>query len=208
MFEDLNIALILIAGLVVMASPGPATLAIAGTSMSSGRLYGLATALGIITGSITWSIIAALGLGAVMMSNVWMFDVLRYLGAGYLLFLALKSARSALTVSKSNVLAQPETSFIKAYSKGLLLHLTNPKAILFYGSLYAIGIPAGVKIGGIALVIFALGFLATIIFAGYALLFSNPLLIKGYLKLQRWFEGVFAISFGMAAVKILTTKIG
>jgi len=147
-----------------------------------------------------------------MMSNVWMFDVLRYFGAGYLLFLALKSARSALTASKSHAhahaLAQPETSFIKAYSKGLLLHLTNPKAILFYGSLYAIGIPEGVKAGGIALVIFALGFLATIVFAGYALLFSSPVLVKGYLKLQRWFEGIFAITFGMVAVKILTTKIG
>ena len=133
MFEDLNITLILTAGFVVMASPGPATLAIAGTSMSSGRLYGLATAFGIITGSIIWSIIAALGLGAVMMSNVWMFDVLRYFGAGYLLFLALKSARSALTASKSHAhaLAQPETSFIKAYSKGLLLHLTNQKLFCF-----------------------------------------------------------------------------
>src|SRR3546814_9652416 len=97
MIADVNITLVLLAALVATASPGPATLAIAGTSMASGRRYGLALAAGVTTGSLTWSIAAAAGLSAVMLANAWAFEVLRYAGACYLLFPAFKSARSALT---------------------------------------------------------------------------------------------------------------
>lgn len=203
---DVDIALIIFAGVMVMASPGPATLAIAGTSMSSGRQYGLSAAFGITTGSIIWSIVAALGLGALMASNVWAFELLKYLGAAYLLFLAFKSGRSAFETEYSQVRSFEETSLFSAYIKGLALHLTNPKAILFFGSLYSIGIPHGAPMKTIGLVILTLGVLAAIIFLGYALLFSNPLIVKGYLKLKRWFEAIFAAAFGVMSLKILTTE--
>src|SRR3546814_17381062 len=65
--------------------------------MASGRRYGLALAAGVMTGSLTWSIAAAAGLSAIMLANAWAFEALRYAGAAYLLFLAFKSARAALT---------------------------------------------------------------------------------------------------------------
>src|SRR3546814_8375262 len=55
MIADVNLTLILLAALIATASPGPATLAIAGTSMASGRRYGLALAASVMTGSLTWS---------------------------------------------------------------------------------------------------------------------------------------------------------
>ena len=100
MVENINIFLILVAGFIAMASPGPATLAIAGTSVSNGRPYGLALAAGVTSGSILWSAAAALGLGALMAANAWAFEILRYCGAAYLLFLAIKSAKSALRPRK------------------------------------------------------------------------------------------------------------
>ena len=69
MLLDINLPLILVAAFVAGASPGPATLAIAGTSMASGRTSGLALASGITAGSLIWSISAALGLGAIMLAN-------------------------------------------------------------------------------------------------------------------------------------------
>jgi len=130
MLLDINLPLILLAALVASASPGPATLAIAGTSMGSGRASGLSLASGITTGSLMWSVSAALGLGAVMLANAWMFEVVRYFGAAYLMFLAYKSARSAL--SRKDIATKPMTgSKSRLFTKGLLLHVTNPKAILF-----------------------------------------------------------------------------
>lgn len=206
MIEDINLVLILIAALVAGASPGPATLAIAGTSMSRGRKPGLLVASGIITGSFVWSISAALGLGALMLANAWIFEVVRYFGAVYLLFLAYKSGRSALSSKKLATRAisgNARTLFLK----GLFLHLTNPKAILFFGSLYSIGVPANASFGQYAIVIGAVGFQSFIVFHGYALLFSTQSMTGVYMKLRRWFEGAFAIGFGVASVKILTTRL-
>ncbi|GAB4359256.1 MAG: LysE family translocator [Kiloniellaceae bacterium] len=214
MIADVNLPLILLAALIATASPGPATLAIAGTSMAAGRRSGLAIASGITTGSLTWSVAAAAGLSVVMLTNAWMFEAMRYLGAGYLLFLAVKSARAALKPNdaplKPNGMAVQRItphSAGSAYRRGLLLHLTNPKAILFFGSLYAVGVPADASPTTLALVIAAVGMQSAVVFHGYALLFSSPPMAAGYARLRRWFEAVFAVAFAAAGFKILTARL-
>ena len=203
---DVNLTLILIAAFVASSSPGPATLALAGTSMASGRASGFALASGITTGSLIWSVAAALGLGAVMLANAWVFELIRYFGAAYLLYLAYKAARSAFL--DKELATKPFTGSKRTlFAKGLALHLTNPKAILFFGSLYSIGIPPGTELTQLFLVIVAVGLQSFIVFYGYALLFSSRAMTKIYLKLRRWFEGAFAIGFGTASVKILTAKV-
>ena len=205
MLSDINLPLILIAALVAGASPGPATLAIAGTSMASGRASGLALAFGICVGSWVWAVSAAFGLGAIMLANAWMFEVIRYFGAAYLMYLAFKAARSAL--SSREIKVRPMTGRRSTlFTKGLLLQLTNPKAILFIGSLYSLGVPAGSPVMGLAIVILAVGLLGFVIFHGYAILFSSKAMTRLYLRLRRWFEGAFAIGFGAASFKILTAR--
>lgn len=207
MFTEISLPVILLAALVTSSSPGPATLAIAGTSMTSGRKSGLALAAGVLAGSVTWSILAALGLGAIMRANAWLFEVLRYIGAGYLLYLAYRSARSAFGRRVMTLSALDVISPRVAFTKGVALHLTNPKPILFFGSLFAIGVPPGSPPETLALVVGAIALLNVVVFHGYALLFSSVPMVKGYMKLKRWFETVFALMFGAAAIKILTAKI-
>lgn len=207
MTDSLHLPLILAAALLASASPGPATLAIAGTSMKSGRRYGLAVAAGILTGSLIWSTAAACGLGAVMLANAWMFEALRWFGAGYLIFLALKSAGSAWRPGATELHGIVQRAPRRAYLSGLGLHLTNPKAILFFGALYAVGVPADATPADIATVIVAIGLQSSIIFHGYALLFSSQPVARGYIRLRRWFDGAFALGFGYAGVKILTARL-
>lgn len=197
----------MVAALIAVASPGPAVLAIAGTSMNAGRRAGLNFASGVTTGSLTWSIGAAAGLSAVMLANAWLIEAIRYFGAGYLLFLAVKSARSALTPGA--VLAQGLTAAPprRAFMRGLGLHLTNPKAILFFGSLYSFGVPADATLADLALIVVAVGVQSALVLHGYALLFSNPMVVAGYLKLRRWFDGLFAVAFGYAGYKILSARL-
>lgn len=203
---ELNLPLILLAAFVASVSPGPATLALAGTSMASGRKSGLALASGITTGSLMWSIAAALGLGAVMLANAWVFELIRYFGAAYLMFLAYKAARSAL--SQKNLATKSFTGGKRSlYAKGLALHLMNPKAILFFGSLFSLGIPPGTGVEQLAIVIAAVALQSFLVFHGYVLLFSSQAMTGVYLKLRRWFEGAFAIGFGAASFKILTAKV-
>ncbi len=203
---EVNLPIILLAALIASISPGPATLALAGTSMASGRTSGLALASGITTGSLMWSVAAALGLGAIMLANAWVFELIRYFGAAYLMFLAYKAARSALS-DKDLATKSFKGGKHSLYAKGLALHLTNPKAILFFGSLFSLGVPQGTAVTELILVIAAVGFQSFLVFHGYALLFSSQAMTKIYLRLRRWFEGVFAIGFGAASFKILTAKV-
>jgi len=204
---DLNLLLILGAALVGAASPGPSTLAIAGTAMQQGRGPGLALASGVITGSFFWSAAAAFGLGAVMLANAWAFELIRYLGAGYLMYLAIRSARSALRPGTPAPLSLKSPTLSAAYGKGLALHLTNPKAVLFFGSLYSIGLPPGTAPSDLIIVILAVGIQSFLIFHGYALLFSNPTLTQGYLRLRRPFEALLAAAFATAGWHILTARL-
>ncbi|MEL6465613.1 MAG: LysE family transporter [Pseudomonadota bacterium] len=204
---DINLPLILLAALLAGASPGPATLTIAGTSMASGRRAGLAVAAGVTTGSFMWSVSAAFGLGAIMLANAWLFEIVRYAGATYLGWLAMKSARSAWMGAALRVPPITPRSVQGHYAKGLALHLTNPKAILFFGALYSVGVPPGTSVTALVTVILAVGALSFTVFHGYALIFSSAPMTRAYARAKRGFEAAFAVFFGAAALRILTAKL-
>ncbi len=196
--------LIVVAWMVAGGSPGPATLAISGTSMEQGRKPGLTIAFGILCGSASWGIAAALGMSALMMANAWMFEAIRYVGAAYLLFLAVKSLRNVMRPPKPQT---AKTHRGKLFLKGMLLHITNPKAILAWGAIYAIALPEGAAAALVwSLFVVLIGASATV-FLGYAVMFSSHRVSNGYIRLRRWFDLVFAALFGAASLKILTARL-
>jgi threonine/homoserine/homoserine lactone efflux protein len=207
MLEHVNLWLILGVAMMTSGTPGPANIAVAGTSMKAGRRMGLALASGVTTISLMWSITAASGLSALMLANAWIVEVIRYVGAGYLLFLGLKSAKSALTPHPTLLTGVAASSPWRAYVKGLAIHLTNPKAILFFGSIYSLGVPPTATFGEIATVVVVVGLQSALFFHGYAILFSSAPIARGYVKARRWFEAVFAAAFILLGLKILSAKL-
>lgn len=197
-------ALVLAAWAVAAGSPGPATLAISGTAMAQGRRAGLAIAAGVGIGSASWGIAAALGMSAVMLAHAWIVQVIKVIGAGYLLYLAIRSLWRAM---HPEPLTQVRHAHGRLFRRGMLLHLTNPKAILAWGGFYALAVPTG---AGAAAVwqLFGMFFgVSVTIFLVYALLFSMGPVSKGYVRLRRWFDATFAALFGMAGLKLLTARL-
>ena len=196
-----------VAWIIAGGSPGPATMGIAGTSMNEGRRLGLVFALGILAGSAFWGIAAALGMSALMLTNAWIFEVLRYVGAAYLMYLALKSLRSAMSDTPTLLRQGHKGAPSKVFLKGALIHLTNPKAILSWGAIYSIVVPIGAGTGAV-FETFALLYAGSIlVFLGYALMFSTGRVVRAYAAARRWFELTFAVLFGAAAIKIFTAKL-
>ena len=189
-------------------SPGPATMGIAGTAMSAGRPQALAFALGILAGSASWGIAAALGLSAIMLANAWVFEAIRYAGAAYLGWLAFKALRRAVASDGSGTMGIPHRGgFGRLFTKGALIHLTNPKAVLSWGSIYAIIAPPTATPATL-FGYFALLYAGSIvIFIGYAFLFSSGRMVRAYQRAQRWFDLGFAGFFGFASFKILTARV-
>lgn len=205
--DEVNYLLIMASALVAIASPGSATLAIAGAAMNHGRYVGLALALGVLTGSLFWSICAAFGLAAILHTHIWLFEILRYLGALYLLYLAAKALRSVFS-SKALTLSEEKVGTLKnAYFKGLLIHLTNPKAIIFFTALYSVGVPATIHPVELLSVILIVGAISCIGFVSYAVLFSNKIARRVYFKSKVIFESLFVLFFGAAGIKLLTKSV-
>ena len=143
-----------------------------------------------------------------MMTHAWLFEFLRYAGAAYLLFLALKSLRSGLRAGV--VLAAPAApvSHRRLFVKGLLLHVTNPKAILAWGSVYAIALPTAAEARDVWQLFGLLICTSMVVFFGYALLFSRAAVSRHYRAMRRGFDLTFAALFGAASLRILTARIG
>lgn len=199
-----EIWLVVLGWAIAGGSPGPATLAISGTAMSQGRAAGVSVASGIVAGSATWGIAAALGMSALMLANAWVFEVIRYVGAAYLLYLAIKSLRSAIRPVPLNVQSQSNE---RLFMKGFLIHITNPKAILAWGAIYAIALPSAATSTMVWQLFGLLIVTSVIVFVGYGVLFSHPAVVRGYISAKRWFDAVFAALFGAASLKILTARL-
>ena len=175
--------------------------------MSKGRHNGLALASGISVGSLMWSAAACFGLAAVMAANAWAFEVLRWVGAVYLLFLAYKSARSAFQDRGVTLATAGDDTFKKAFRRGLLIHLTNPKPVLFFASLYSLGVPPGTPVEGLIVVMVAVGVQSAVLFHALAVLFSVKPVTTAYVRLKRAMDAIFAACFGAVALSLLTAKL-
>ena len=187
-------------------SPRPATLTISGTAMARGRTAVVVSGLGIVCGSAFWGVTSALGMGAVMLTNARLFIALKYIGALYLGFLALNSFRSAWQGNTAKEQAALKGSLKRAFATSLAIHLTNPKAILGWGAIYAIALPQEAPTSVLLLMFAQLICVSSIVFIGYGILFSNQWIVERYRRARRGFEIGLGVLFGAASLKILTTK--
>lgn len=128
-----------LAYLIAVASPGPSTMAIMGANMAK-DVHPPSCSLGVVSGSMFWGVLAATGLSTVLAAWAPAIFAIKICGGLYLLWLAWKSAKSALTPTLQRVDAISGTSNLRLYRKGLLLHLTNPKAILGWIAIMSLGV--------------------------------------------------------------------
>ncbi|MGC2958449.1 LysE family translocator [Paraburkholderia graminis] len=188
------------------ASPGPSNLAIMSLAMSAGRRSALTFALGVVSGSFFWALLASLGLSALLATYSECLVAIKIAGGVYLLWLGFKSARSALAPAALPAGdARQNEPLKRLYLRGLLLHLTNPKAILVWMSIVSLAMsPAsGAHTSPVVLGCMAIG---VSVFSSYALLFSTASARRVYLAIRRWLDGSLAIMFGIAGFKLLTSK--
>ncbi len=191
------------------ASPGPSNLAIMATAMDRGRAHALALAAGVMSGSLIWGFSAAFGLSALMQAYSWTLVVVKILGGIYMLWLAWKAARAALSrqpLAESS--GAPASRLRDSYLKGLAMHLTNPKAIFVWLSIVALGLPPDAQQGDALLVVGGCAVIAMAVFFGYAIAFSTEAARRVYRKMHRWFNGVLAVLFAGAGVQMLTGNPG
>jgi threonine/homoserine/homoserine lactone efflux protein len=188
-------------------SPGPSVALIVSVALSRGRLPAFQSASGVAAGSGILACATALGITAIFARFTDFMTVVRLLGAVYLAWLAFNAFRDAMRQTSVQALPEAPKGRKNPAMAGLLLQISNPKALLFWLAIASVGgvgdAPLLVKI------VFVIGACAVSFAAhgGYGLALSVAPVRLVYAAARRWIEGAFGCFFMFASYKLATSKM-
>ena len=204
-----RLALFIGAALVLLAVPGPAVLYIVTQSIGHGRRAGVVSCAGIFTGTLVHVGAATIGLSALLASSATAFDVVKYAGAAYLIFVGLRRlfGREPETIAEAGA----ARSFGALYRQGVIVNVLNPKTALFFLAFLPQFVDpsrgsATLQILFLGLLFAVLGFCSDTTYALVAGTFGEWLRrSRGYLSVQRYVSG--AVFVGLGAVAALSAPV-
>ncbi|WP_306118768.1 MULTISPECIES: LysE family translocator [unclassified Roseitalea] len=209
MLDWTGLAAIFAAFFVVTVSPGPARLAVSTVSAARGRRNGMMFGCGLGLGLALWGIVAATGLGAVLQTTTHLLAALKVAGGLYLLWLAHGSARSAMRKddASSHSDGDPSVNERSWFMRGLLLNLSNPKAVVAWMAALSVGLGAESGWGGVAIATGGCIMIGFAIYAAFAAAFSISAVMRCYARARRWIDGIVAALFALAGLALIRSAV-
>jgi threonine/homoserine/homoserine lactone efflux protein len=122
------------AAFVIIVVPGPSVLFVISRGVALGRRAALATVLGNALGALVMAILVSFGLGAVITKSIVVFNIVKWVGAGYLVFLGVKAFRNRKELSAMLDVDALVGSDWKIVREGFVVGITNPKVLIFFGA--------------------------------------------------------------------------
>lgn len=202
---DILIAVALV-HMVVLVIPGPDVLLVSQTAVARSRRAALFAGAGVVTGIAAWALLALLGIGILFQNFAWIHGVIRVAGGAYLLYMAYQLWRSSFGPNTGHAPIITPLGDWKAYRSGLLTNLANPKAAIFFGSVFSSVVPAhssaSLRVGVFAVI---LG-LSLVWFALVALGMSTAPLQARYLRAKRSIDRVAGTLMAGFGTLLLASK--
>jgi threonine/homoserine/homoserine lactone efflux protein len=137
-----NLYLFFIASLLLNLTPGNDMIYVASRSISQGIKAGIVSALGVFIGCFVHIIAAVFGLSIIIMKSAFLFQLIKFLGAGYLIYLGIKALTTKSDLNK-DMTVLPSANNWKLLKQGIITNALNPKVALFFLSF----LPQFIKIG-------------------------------------------------------------
>jgi len=194
--------------LVALMSPGPDFFFVSQTAVSRSRKEAMMGVLGITLGVMIWAAVALLGLNLILEKMAWLHTIIMVGGGLYLCWMGYQMLRGALKKEVINAPA-PQVELAtggRSFVKGLLTNLANPKAIIYFGSVFSLFV--GDSVGETARWgIFVLIALET--FAWFTLvasLFALPAMRRGYQRMAKWIDGVAGALFTAFGLHLIISR--
>ncbi|MHA2709303.1 LysE family translocator [Vibrio owensii] len=122
--------------LVLTASPGPSSLLCLSKGVSSGFRHAFMTALGSLVAITIILTLSFTGLGVVIASSELVFNIIKWFGAAYLIWLGIQALRSKQTDFSQAKPEQASSDYLSAFTSGFIVGSSNPKAIVFFTALF------------------------------------------------------------------------
>ena len=195
--------------IIALMSPGPDFFFVSQTAVSRSRKEAMMGVLGITCGVMIWAGVALLGLHLIIEKMAWLHTIIMVGGGLYLCWMGYQMLRGALKKEKSAQGAEPQVELAqggRSFMKGLLTNLANPKAIIYFGSVFSLfvgdSVGAGERWG-----IFVLIIVETLAwFTVVASLFALPTMRRGYQRAAKWIDGVAGTLFAGFGIHLIISR--
>jgi RhtB (resistance to homoserine/threonine) family protein len=198
----LTLATIGLVHLLAAMSPGPSFLITARTAVAQSRADGIKVALGLGAGTIVWSAAALLGLNLLFHQFHWLFVGMKVAGALFLLWIALQIFRHAAAPVEMNEGAS-RANGRSALLRGFLTQISNPKVVVFFGSIFIAMLPEEVPRWMIVALIAIVTMNEIVWYSLVSLFFGSSPVRRFYLTAKRWIDRATAAFLGLLGLRLL-----
>ncbi|SFR18331.1 MULTISPECIES: threonine export protein RhtC [unclassified Enterobacter] len=194
--------------IVALMSPGPDFFFVSQTAVSRSRKEAMMGVLGITAGVMVWAGVALLGLHLILEKMAWLHNIIMVGGGLYLCWMGYQMLRGALKKDEPSA-SEPQIELAtsgRSFLKGLLTNLANPKAIIYFGSVFSLFV--GDNVGSAErwgiFVLIALETFAW--FTVVASLFALPSMRRGYQRMAKWIDGVAGALFAGFGIHLIISR--
>jgi threonine efflux protein len=185
-------------------SPGPDFAMVLRQSITHGRGTAIITSAGIASAILVHGIYTLIGLGLIISKSIFVFSLLKYLGAAYLVWLGISALRAPPPVSPDD-LDQKNGQGMgggKAFAVGFLTNLLNPKVALFFLALFTTLVSAQTLVFYKSIYIVVMAGLLFIWFTLVSVLFTTPKVRAGFYRLGVWFNRATGLALILLALRL------
>jgi len=185
---------------IALISPGPDFAATVQYATAHSRRHGIFVALGVTSALTFWIIGSMVGLGLLLARASWLIEVIRTLGAVYLMYLGVRTILHAHRPLTELTGKAAETNSFAAWRVGFLTNIGNPKAVAFFSSIFILFLPANSPLWIQATTTMLMLIMAAGWFCIVACFFSLGPITSAYRRAKRWLDyitgGIF-IALGL-----------
>ncbi|HGE6658358.1 TPA: threonine export protein RhtC [Serratia marcescens] len=194
--------------LIALMSLGPDFFFVSQTAASRSRREAMMGVVGISLGIVVWAGVALMGLHLILQKMAWLHQIIMVGGGIYLCWMGWQLLRSA-RAQQAQPAAEAQVALPKAgrsFIRGFLTNLSNPKAVIYFGSVFSLFVGDSVGAGarwGLFLLIVAETF---VWFSLVAVVFALPAMRRGYQRLAKWIDGVAGVLFTGFGLHLIFTR--
>lgn len=195
--------------LLAVASPGPDFAIVVKNSISYGRKVAVYTSLGVGLGILIHVAYSLLGIGLIISKSIVLFNIIKFLGAAYLIYIGIKSLKAKphheqikLEQDNKNI-----PSLQKAFLTGLMTNGLNPKATLFFLSLFTVIINPETPVSYQLIYGIYMAMATALWFSIVAIFFSQQKVRNGFGRIGHWFDRVMGGVLIGLGIKLAATNI-
>lgn len=194
---------ILFIHILAVASPGPDFIMVVKNTLNYSRKIGIYTAIGIGSGIIVHVTYTFLGIGLIINETPILFQIIKYIGALYIMYIAFLSFQSNSSNEIIRIEKQDSISNFKAFQIGFITNVFNPKASLFFLSLFSVVLKPETNIYLLAFLGFMLVFQTTMWFILVSFFFTQEKIQQKYYQYQSIINKAFGIILFLFAMKLI-----